>query len=117
MQGGKWPIKWYAPESYNYGNFSHKSDVWSFGVTIWEMYSFGEIPYGERKGAEVIKAIDNGERLPQPAACPDRIYEIMMQCWEIDADKRPTFAELLNIFAKDSGYVNLKELIVVADIP
>lgn len=53
MQGGKWPIKWYAPESYNYGNFSHKSDVWSFGVTIWEMYSFGEIPYGERKGAEV----------------------------------------------------------------
>lgn len=53
MQGGKWPIKWYAPESYNYGNFSHKSDVWSFGVTIWEMYSFGEVPYGERKGAEV----------------------------------------------------------------
>lgn len=53
MQGGKWPIKWYAPESYNYGTFSHKSDVWSFGVTIWEMYSFGEIPYGERKGAEV----------------------------------------------------------------
>lgn len=46
-------MKWYAPESYSYGNFSHKSDVWSFGVTIWEMYSFGEVPYGERKGAEV----------------------------------------------------------------
>lgn len=53
IRGGKWPLKWYAPESYNYGNFSHKSDVWSFGVTIWEMYSFGEVPYGDRKGTEV----------------------------------------------------------------
>lgn len=53
MQGGKWPLKWYAPESYNYGTFSHKSDVWSFGVTIWEMYSFGDIPYGEMKGSDV----------------------------------------------------------------
>jgi tyrosine-protein kinase len=53
MQGGKWPLKWYAPESYNYGTFSHKSDVWSFGVTIWEMYSFGEVPYGELKGSDV----------------------------------------------------------------
>lgn len=53
MHGGKWPLKWYAPESYNFGTFSHKSDVWSFGVTIWEMYSFGEQPYGELKGSEV----------------------------------------------------------------
>ena len=53
MQGGKWPLKWYAPESYNYGQFSHKSDVWSFGVTIWEMYSFGDVPYGEMKGSDV----------------------------------------------------------------
>lgn len=53
MQGGKWPIKWYAPESYNYGTFSNKSDVWSFGVTIWEMYSYGEQPYGDKKGSEV----------------------------------------------------------------
>lgn len=52
-QGGKWPLKWYAPESYNYGQFSHKSDVWSFGVTIWEMYSFGDVPYGEMKGSDV----------------------------------------------------------------
>lgn len=53
LQGGKWPLKWYAPESYNYGQFSHKSDVWSFGVTIWEMYSFGKSPYGDKKGSEV----------------------------------------------------------------
>lgn len=53
LNGGKWPLKWYAPESFNYGHFSHKSDVWSFGITIWEMYSFGETPYGEMKGSEV----------------------------------------------------------------
>ena len=52
-KGGRWPVKWYAPESINYGQFSHKSDVWSFGVTLWEMYTFGEQPYGEMKGAEV----------------------------------------------------------------
>nr|XP_023011700.1 tyrosine-protein kinase shark [Leptinotarsa decemlineata] len=53
MGGGKWPLKWYAPESYNYGQFSHKSDVWSFGVTIWEMYAFGTLPYEDMKGYEV----------------------------------------------------------------
>lgn len=53
LQGGRWPLKWYAPESYTYGQFDHKSDVWSFGVTIWEMYSFGAYPYGDIKGADV----------------------------------------------------------------
>lgn len=54
ITGGRWPLKWYAPESYNFGHFDHKSDVWSFGVTIWEMYSFGAYPYGDIKGAEVL---------------------------------------------------------------
>ncbi|XP_017782286.1 PREDICTED: tyrosine-protein kinase shark [Nicrophorus vespilloides] len=109
--GGKWPLKWYAPESYNYGNFSHKSDVWSFGVTIWEMYSFGEHPYGEQKGAEAIQAITRGERLEQPEKCPNHIYKIMRSCWEYEAEKRPTFANLYELFSSDSHYINIKELI------
>ncbi|XP_008468361.1 tyrosine-protein kinase Shark [Diaphorina citri] len=51
--GGRWPIKWYAPESYNFGRFSSASDVWSFGITLWEMYSFGQQPYGEMKGSDI----------------------------------------------------------------
>lgn len=109
--GGKWPLKWYAPESYNYGQFSHQSDVWSFGVTIWEMYSFGESPYGDMKGSDAIKLIDAGERLKQPEACPDNIYKIMLDCWNADAQKRPTFSELLDFFAADSEYTNIRELL------
>lgn len=111
MQGGKWPLKWYAPESYNYGTFSHKSDVWSFGVTIWEMYSFGKQPYGERKGAQAIKAIDGGERLKCPDDCPLEVYDLMLKCWEYDAEKRPSFSDLFSIFTSNVDYMNIKEML------
>lgn len=111
MQGGKWPLKWYAPESYNYGTFSHKSDVWSFGVTIWEMYSFGNQPYGDRKGAQAIKAIDEGERLLCPEDCPLDVYNVMLKCWEYDAERRPTFSELLSTFTMNVDYINIKEML------
>lgn len=116
MQGGKWPLKWYAPESYNFGTFSHASDVWSFGVTLWEMYSFGMQPYGDRKAKEVIAAIENGERLYKPMDCPVRVYSMMLRCWEYEADRRPSFSELLEIFSSDNDYINIRELIAQTNL-
>lgn len=111
VHGGKWPLRWYAPESYNYGVFSHKSDVWSYGVTLWEMFSYGQQPYGDLKGNEVIKLIDQGKKLEQPERCPDHVYATMLKCWDIDPRERPTFAELLHTFSSSTEYTNIQELI------
>ncbi|XP_033103620.1 tyrosine-protein kinase HTK16-like isoform X2 [Anneissia japonica] len=96
--GGRWPVKWYAPESIYYGQFSHASDVWSFGVTLWEMYSMGDQPYGEKMGADVIKFIEDGHRLEKPEMCPDWVYDIMMHCWAYRKEARPTFKILRDKF-------------------
>ncbi|KAK6619535.1 hypothetical protein RUM43_012292 [Polyplax serrata] len=114
--GGRWPIKWYAPESFNFGTFSHASDVWSFGITLWEMFSFGQQPYGDLKGSEVIKLVEQGERLSRPDKCPEEVYKIMEQCWNFDPSLRPTFAQLLNIFSTDPEYINIRELVIGSDI-
>ncbi|XP_032240951.1 tyrosine-protein kinase HTK16 isoform X2 [Nematostella vectensis] len=108
-QGGRWPVKWYAPESINYGTFSHKSDVWSYGVTLWEMYSFGQLPYGEMTGGEVIKMLENeGKRLDRPDACPEYVYKLMLKCWDLSPENRPTFNELHNIFSTDPLYADVR---------
>lgn len=109
QQGGRWPVKWYAPESINYGTFSHKSDVWSYGVTLWEMFTFGDLPYGEKSGGEVIAFVEKGNRLDQPDSCPDHTYKIMLRCWHIDPAQRPTFQELHNIFSTDPEYEDARK--------
>ncbi|XP_033227086.1 tyrosine-protein kinase Shark isoform X2 [Belonocnema kinseyi] len=114
--GGKWPLKWYAPESYNYGKFTHASDVWSYGVTLWEMFSYGEVPYGDRLGVHVIELVQKGERLQKPETCPTDVYKIMQQCWSYEPELRPTFKDLLEIFSSDPDYANLKELVAEVDI-
>ncbi|XP_065333958.1 tyrosine-protein kinase Shark [Cloeon dipterum] len=106
-EGGRWPIKWYAPESYNYGSFSHASDVWSFGVTLWEMYSYGKQPYGDKRGAEVIQLVEKGERLSKPPRCPDAVFRLMKSCWSYQPSERPSFADLLTHFTTDATYENL----------
>ncbi|XP_065056009.1 tyrosine-protein kinase HTK16-like [Rhopilema esculentum] len=103
-QGGRWPVKWYAPESINYGTFSHKSDVWSYGVTLWEMYTFGELPYGDMAGAQVIAFLERGERLSKPMDCPEKIYQIMLSCWNAEPVNRPSFKNLYATFMKDPEY-------------
>lgn len=111
-EGGRWPVKWYAPECIYFGRFTHASDVWSYGVTLWEMWTFGEQPYGEKNGQQVLAMIENKERLPRPSKSPRKIYEIMRHCWEYEPEKRPTFATLFHIFDTDPDYRKIRELIV-----
>lgn len=89
---GKWPVKWYAPECINYYKFSSKSDVWSFGVLMWEAFSYGQKPYRGMKGSEVSAMLEKGERMGCPVGCPREMYELMNLCWTYDVESRPGFA-------------------------
>lgn len=89
---GKWPLKWYAPECMNYLKFSSKSDVWSFGVLMWEAFSYGQKPYKGMKGNEVIQMIENGQRMSAPPDCPPEMYDLMKKCWTYKPDERPGFS-------------------------
>uniref|UniRef100_A0A8C3AX65 Tyrosine-protein kinase SYK n=1 Tax=Cyclopterus lumpus TaxID=8103 RepID=A0A8C3AX65_CYCLU len=88
---GKWPVKWYAPECINYFKFSSKSDVWSFGVLMWEAYSYGQKPYKGLKGNDVMQMIEGGRRMEAPGNCPPEMYDLMRTCWTYKADERPGF--------------------------
>ncbi|KAM9306169.1 tyrosine-protein kinase SYK isoform 2-T3 [Pholidichthys leucotaenia] len=89
---GKWPVKWYAPECINYFKFSSKSDVWSFGVLMWEAFSYGQKPYKGMKGNEVLQMIERGIRMESPERCPPEMYELMRTCWTYKANERPGFS-------------------------
>ncbi|CAH2050675.1 unnamed protein product, partial [Iphiclides podalirius] len=114
-RGGKWPIKWYAPESYNFGTFSHASDVWSYGVTLWEMFSYGKQPYGDMRGVEAIQIVESGQRLERPENCPDEIYQVMLDCWAYSPDLRPTFSKLVDVFSQHPDYVNISQMALEND--
>ncbi|KAF4804128.1 Tyrosine-protein kinase SYK [Turdus rufiventris] len=88
---GKWPVKWYAPECMNFYKFSSKSDVWSFGVLMWEAFSYGQKPYKGMKGGEVAQMIERGERMERPEVCPTEVYSLMKLCWTYNVDDRPGF--------------------------
>ncbi|KAK9519554.1 hypothetical protein VZT92_022278 [Zoarces viviparus] len=91
---GKWPLKWYAPECINYHKFSSKSDVWSFGVTMWEAFTYGGKPYKKMKGPDVMRFIESGSRMDCPTACPERMYTVMKECWTYKHEERPDFKKV-----------------------
>ncbi|XP_063056117.1 tyrosine-protein kinase ZAP-70 [Engraulis encrasicolus] len=91
---GKWPLKWYAPECVNFYKFSSKSDVWSFGVTMWEAFSYGGKPYKKMKGPDVMSFIAGGSRMESPAGCPETMYKLMLDCWTFSHEERPCFAKV-----------------------
>ena len=87
----KFPIKWTAPEAILYNHFSIKSDVWSFGVTMYEVVTKGRFPYPGMTNHQVLEAVERGYRMPKPDGCPDALYEIMLSCWKDEPESRPTF--------------------------
>ncbi|GLD46091.1 receptor tyrosine-protein kinase erbB-3-like isoform X1 [Lates japonicus] len=96
----KTPIKWMALESILFRRYTHQSDVWSYGVTVWEMMSFGADPYASVQPQEVPSLLEKGERLSQPHICTIDVYMVMVKCWMIDENIRPTFKELASDFTR-----------------
>uniref|UniRef100_A0A8U8BPY4 Tyrosine-protein kinase n=1 Tax=Geospiza parvula TaxID=87175 RepID=A0A8U8BPY4_GEOPR len=96
-EGAKFPIKWTAPEAINYGSFTIKSDVWSFGVLLTEIITYGRIPYPGMSSVEVIRALERGYRMPRTDNCPEELYDVMMRCWKIKPEDRPTFEYIQSV--------------------
>ena len=90
----KFPVKWTAPEAAMYNRFSIKSDVWSFGILLYELITYGRFPYPGMNNTQVLEALQTGYHMPFPDGCPEQLYEIMMKCWRDDATSRPTFETL-----------------------
>ncbi|XP_054452357.1 tyrosine kinase, non-receptor, 2b isoform X2 [Anoplopoma fimbria] len=91
----KVPFAWCAPESLKTRTFSHATDTWMFGVTLWEMFTHGQEPWLGLNGSQILHKIDKeGERLPKPEDCPQDIYHVVLQCWAQKPDDRPTFVAL-----------------------
>ncbi|XP_078575880.1 uncharacterized protein LOC144861750 [Branchiostoma floridae x Branchiostoma japonicum] len=90
----KLPLRWMAYESLFYNVYTTQSDIWSFGVLLWEIMAMGNLPYEGMKGKRMMDMIKDGGRLQNPSNCPEEIYILMTSCWETLPEDRPTFPEL-----------------------
>lgn len=93
-EGTKFPVKWTAPEAIHDNKFSIKSDVWSFGILLYEIMTFGQMPYPTMTNYQVVQRVPQGYRMPSPPNCPKVMYDIMMDCWKAKEQERPTFETL-----------------------
>ncbi|XP_027026036.1 ephrin type-B receptor 2 [Tachysurus fulvidraco] len=98
--GGKIPIRWTAPEAIQYRKFTSSSDVWSYGIVMWEVMSYGERPYWDMSNQDVINAIEQDYRLPPPMDCPNTLHQLMLDCWQKDRNNRPKFSQIVNTLDK-----------------
>ncbi|XP_021169115.2 protein-tyrosine kinase 2-beta [Fundulus heteroclitus] len=94
------PIKWMAPESINFRRFTSSSDVWMFGVCVWEIFSMAQQPFFWLENGQVINQLESGVRLQKPQTCPPTIYGLLTRCWAYEPHSRPTFGELVRSFSE-----------------
>lgn len=90
----KLPVRWSAPEAFQEKKFTNKSDVWSLGIVLWEIYSFGQHPYARMASDDLLRQIISGYRMNPPDGCPNAICDLMKSTWDINPEKRPSFSEL-----------------------
>ncbi|XP_019329860.1 PREDICTED: ephrin type-B receptor 3 isoform X9 [Aptenodytes forsteri] len=112
--GGKIPIRWTAPEAIAYRKFTSASDVWSYGIVMWEVMSYGERPYWDMSNQDVINAVEQDYRLPPPMDCPTALHQLMLDCWVRDRNLRPKFAQIVNTL--DKLIRNAASLKVIASV-
>ncbi|CAI4228791.1 unnamed protein product [Auanema sp. JU1783] len=92
--GAKFPIKWTAPEGLAFNTFSTKSDVWAFGVLLWEIATYGMAPYPGVDLSNVYSLLEKGFRMDAPPGCPSSVYRLMLQCWNWSPSDRPRFSDI-----------------------
>ena len=93
----KVPVKWMAPESVIDRKYSSASDVWSFGVFCWEVFEHGKTPYPGVMLENTMNYVLHGNRMDKPQECPDPLYDLMLQCWQIEVSTRPTFHTIVSL--------------------
>ena len=85
------PFRWMSPETIRFGVFNEKTDIWSYGITVWEATNFGLTPYQDLKDEEILENLENNKRLERPHLCPDEVFELIQKCWSYENFKRPNF--------------------------
>merc|ERR1712135_230287 len=101
------PVRWMAPESITHGKFTNETDVWSYGVVLWEIFTFGKVPYYLRTNKEVMEAVSLGHHLNPPEGCPDVIKTIVLSCWKLFPNDRIKFSTIVESLSED----NLKKIL------
>ena len=110
------PIRWMPPEAILYSTFTTQSDIWSFGIVLWEIFSGATQPYCALSNEEIVDRVTNGQILRCPSGCPNELYDLMVHCWAYEPEKRPTPSEVYSYLLKCSssgantieGYIVMK---------
>ncbi|TMW48237.1 hypothetical protein DOY81_006679 [Sarcophaga bullata] len=106
----KLPLRWLSIEAIVYNTYSSKSDVWAYGVVLWEIGTLGATPYPTISNYEIVKFLRSGNRLEKPDICTEKIYELMLKCWSEHSDERPSFEEIFKMLSAESPYIDISTL-------